>query len=777
MATLALFAAGSLIGGGLFPTGAFLGLTGAAIGGAIGGSIGGILDQTFLFPLFNNQKVSGPRLDDFQIQTNSEGSPINFVVGDGARVAGTLIYAGPLVERRKRKRVGGIGGIGGSKVTSYSYSITIAIGVCEGPISSIQTIWADGKVVYDNGVFDARYLDLDIYNGTQTTVDTDLEALAGAGEMQAHIGIAYVKIKSLQLADFGNRIPNFTFLVKQTVTPTLASAVLTIVGRLGVIPPAFDYSALSALDLVKGYLLSGPQNTIQALEPLLLAFAIEARERAGTLHFFPRRSSGSTNVEYIDMAAHELDQQVPQVLTLTDNPTRRLPDEMIVTYIDTTNDFQQASQRAKLNERVNRITATINMPMVLTPGQARAIAERELYSLYAYRSYAEFTLPPRWISIEEGDLLVITDGTQVFSVRITEANQGYNLITQVKGVLEQSQTLSSTPGTSSGTPTGHIPYAPPTLTFHALNLPPLADGEVQQPGFYVAVCATNVATEFRGAVIYGSTDNVEFDEFERLSDEGIIGATTNAVPSASVDVKDTINFVDVTLLNGSLASATADQVNRGTNWALVGNEIIAFETVASIGTNQYRLSNLYRGRRDTMDVSDLGGHVIGDRFILLDQSTVVFIPIETAEINQAIYLKAVPLYANAGDYVGSLFTPNGENVKNFRPRPVQRDTSKGGAFDIYITWQRRSRYVSRIFGGSANPLDEPFERYDVLIYENTIAGTLLRTVRVTDATFYNYTKSFQTEDGMIVPGGQVYVELYQLGRFVGRGNLASATLI
>jgi len=747
-------------------------LTGAAIGGAIGGSIGGILDQTFLFPLFNNQKTTGPRLDDFQLQTASEGSPINFVVGDGVRIAGTLIWAGPLVEKKKKTKVSK-----SQKVTSFSYSISVAIGVCEGPISGIQTIWADGKVIYDNGAFDVRYEDLDIYNGTQTTADADIEAIQGVGEVPAHIGIAYVKIKAFQLADFGNRIPNFTFLVKQTVTPTLASAVLTIVGRLGVIPPAFDYSALSALDLVKGYSLSGPQNTIQALEPLLLAFAIEARERAGTLHFFPRQSSGSTNVEYIDMAAHELDQQVPQVLTLTDNPTRRLPDEMIVTYIDTTNDFQQASQRAKLNERVNRITATINMPMVLTPGQARAIAERELYSLYAYRSYAEFTLPPRWISIEEGDLLVITDGTQVFSVRITEANQGYNLITQVKGVLEQSQTLSSTPGTSSGNSSGNIPYVPPAITFLVLNMPSLTDDVVNTPGYYVAACATSPTANFRGVVIYTSTDNVDFDELARISSEATMGVTINAVPSASVDVKDTVNFVDVTLYDGLLASATPDQVNRGTNWALVGNEIIAFETVASIGTNQYRLSNLYRGRRDTMDVSDLGGHVIGERFLLLERDTLTFTSIETAELNQPVYVKAVPLYANAGDYVGSLFTPNGENVKNFRPRPVQRDTSKGGAFDIYITWQRRSRYVSRIFGGSANPLDEPFERYDVLIYENTIAGTLLRTVRVTDATFYNYTKSFQTEDGMIVPGGQVYVELYQLGRFVGRGNLASATLI
>ena len=38
---------------------------------------------------------------------------------------------------------------GGQKTVTYSYTADFAIGLCEGPISAIVKIWADGKLIYD----------------------------------------------------------------------------------------------------------------------------------------------------------------------------------------------------------------------------------------------------------------------------------------------------------------------------------------------------------------------------------------------------------------------------------------------------------------------------------------------------------------------------------------------------------------------------------------------------------------------------------------------------
>ena len=98
MATVALYAAGAAIGVATGGAGAiaFAGLTYAAVGGMIGGTIGAFIDNTYLFPaLFSRGGaggMTGPRVDDFQIQSAAEGTPVKFCVGPRNRIAGEIIW-------------------------------------------------------------------------------------------------------------------------------------------------------------------------------------------------------------------------------------------------------------------------------------------------------------------------------------------------------------------------------------------------------------------------------------------------------------------------------------------------------------------------------------------------------------------------------------------------------------------------------------------------------------------------------------------------------------
>ena len=95
--------------------------------------------------------IEGPRLTDRAVQTNSYGSPVNLVYGR-MLVAGTLVWLenNELKETRHKESSGGKGGGGGS-VTTYTYSATCAVAICEGTIAGIGRIWGDA-VLLDSSI-------------------------------------------------------------------------------------------------------------------------------------------------------------------------------------------------------------------------------------------------------------------------------------------------------------------------------------------------------------------------------------------------------------------------------------------------------------------------------------------------------------------------------------------------------------------------------------------------------------------------------------------------
>ena len=93
---------------------------GAAVGSLFGAPQVGWLVGSFIgSQLFaEKQKVEGPRLGDLQVQASTYGMGIPQVFGS-MRLAGNVIWARPLIEKRHKQRSGKGGG--GQKVVSYEY--------------------------------------------------------------------------------------------------------------------------------------------------------------------------------------------------------------------------------------------------------------------------------------------------------------------------------------------------------------------------------------------------------------------------------------------------------------------------------------------------------------------------------------------------------------------------------------------------------------------------------------------------------------------------------
>jgi hypothetical protein len=130
-----------------------LGILGSAvlgpIGGAVGALAGSIIDQTIIIPgLFPQAPIDGPKVDEFRIQTQDEGSAANFVLGTDFRCAGTIRWVSDIIEETETEEVGGKGG-GGAKIRHKVYFAHLAICIAKSPITAVKKIFAEGKLLYD----------------------------------------------------------------------------------------------------------------------------------------------------------------------------------------------------------------------------------------------------------------------------------------------------------------------------------------------------------------------------------------------------------------------------------------------------------------------------------------------------------------------------------------------------------------------------------------------------------------------------------------------------
>lgn len=200
---------------------------GVAVGGPLGGIIASQVGQLVGRSVDKNitnrdgRTIEGARLEDLAVQTSTYGRVIASVFGS-ARIAGNVIWARPIKELATTTTTRA--GKGGKKPkasseTNYSYYSTLAVAICEGTIGRIDRIWADAKLL-TVGQYSMR-----VYYGTQTQLpDSLIESYQGSGRTPAYRGLAYVVFEDFPLAEFGNRVPNFTFEVSRNNLDTSPSA-------------------------------------------------------------------------------------------------------------------------------------------------------------------------------------------------------------------------------------------------------------------------------------------------------------------------------------------------------------------------------------------------------------------------------------------------------------------------------------------------------------------------------------------------------------------------
>ncbi len=219
MATLILSAAGAALGGSF--GGSILGVSAALLGRAAGATIGNFIDQRLLGA--GSAAVPTGRANSLRLMGAKIGTPIARVFGR-SRVGGNVIWATRFKEFSHSTGTGKALAAAGPSVRQFGYSISFAVGLCEGEISRVGKIWADGKLLKQ------KYLNFRVHNGSETQLpDPLIEAVEGVGNAPACRGLAYIVFESLALEEFGNRIPQISAEVFRRVgKPHIAELIQSV---------------------------------------------------------------------------------------------------------------------------------------------------------------------------------------------------------------------------------------------------------------------------------------------------------------------------------------------------------------------------------------------------------------------------------------------------------------------------------------------------------------------------------------------------------------------
>lgn len=664
--------------------------------------------------------------------------------GGGVVLAGNVIWTSGV--RKKSTTQSGGKGPRRPDVEEITYDVDLAVMLGEGPLT-ITKIWANTELIYnvddstdgnpggDSGVYDDgagadtdydQFLPPDPlgaystarYNGTATPdgqgvititssagnytgitiypgndaqladplIEADVDGRKGAGSTPAYRGRCYVVFEKYNLSKFGGVIPNFTFQVEHQTLKTLDLICADLCRDAGLEESDFDFSTLEGIEN-RGFVINSRQAPRQALELLGQIHNVDFYEDDGVIRAAILGSTAVAVIPSEDLGVQdgppqtETEEPPPLIdSTLIDEP--QLPYLVEVKFFDVKRDGQSNTQREHRQVVNSEKTESFDLPTTLTPKEARRICQRELYKAWMERNTFSFPLSWKYGYLKPTDVVQVEVGGFTYSVRIKEISGTLPSILRLQGVAQEVTVYN--PAGDAGSGDGYDPFpvnVPPPTVATLFNLPFLRPGDTGL-GYYAAAAARATGT-WASATLWKDL-GLGYEQIAEFTQQATMGVAVGALGNFTGTGTDTTNTLTVDLYFGELASATSTDLDSGANLAILGNELIQWETAAQVSgfPRRYTLSNLRRGVKMTNQF--IAGHVAGERFALID-SACLFVPTLASEAGIERSYKAVTAGQTVDDAAAFTFTWTGN------PNSADTDSGPPNVAKITTAWVAAKR--------------------------------------------------------------------------------------
>jgi hypothetical protein len=587
---------------------------------------------------------------------------------------------------------------------------------------------------------------------------------ANGAQLYGTFAIDASRFLVLVVGGFSNQLSILGIIRRYVTGCGLDAVVGSILQRAGYAASDYDVTALSG-STVDGFVIDDPMTAAAALQPLQIFEPFDLIESDQQL-----RAVLHGNTATVSLPSSELRASADPNLSKI-QPSRvqsrmqelDLPAQITLDYLDASRDYEIGTVRAvRTATRGAREVVKIAMPLVCSSDAAKQMAETRLYTAWAERDQASLTLSRKWLGLDPNDIVDL--GDRLMRVADVQLKGG---VLSVHGALIPTAPVTSAATTDPTSLTSSDSLASVASALFLMNMPLLRTDD-DQPGVYAAVSGTD---GWRGATLMRSADDVSFGTYASFNIPASAGYATSVLADASSFYMDCVNSVTVQLLQGTLSSCAQADLLNGANVALLGGEILQFQTATLIGPNCYMLSLLLRGRRGTED--QIGIHQIDESFVLLTPSALQFLPCLLTDRNTTYDFAAVSNGQTLGQSAVAAVTYNLATIQPYAPAQLAGSRSAGKGTDLALSWIRRARLNGDWADYVDVPLDEPVELYDVEIMNG---ANVMRTFSGLTTNSVVYTAAEQASDwGSSIPS-QFTVNVYQISSRYGRGKKTTATI-
>ncbi|MGV6812475.1 MAG: baseplate multidomain protein megatron [Brevirhabdus sp.] len=538
----------------------------------------------------------------------------------------------------------------------------------------------------------------------------------------------------------------------------LADVIAEICEANGVV----DYDVSAVQGAVRGFAHSSVETGRAALQPLMIAYGVDAVERGGKLTFLPR----AARVHHVWPAGQcAVDQEETQPWSATRLPDPETVGRVSLTHVEADGNYEARSTGAILSDDPALAVAHSELSLVLTAAEARAVAERWLAEARIARDTISLALPPSALPVQVGEILTLEGGVSGrYRVDRSEEAGAYKIeaVRVEPGVYEPSP-YEDDPARLAG-------FTPPVQVFSLfLDLPLLTGDEIAH-----APHVATVAAPWPGSVaVYSSASDDGYALNTLVQQSAVIGVTHTELPNAAPAYWDRGSVLRVKVTGGTLSSATLEDVLNGANAMAIGSgstgqwEVFQFASATLVAPDTYDLSMFLRGQLGTdsiaPDIWPVGSHVV------LLSDALPQISLESAQRGLARHYRVGPASRGFDDpvYTHETLAFDGVGLRPLSPVHLSVDGALGA--DRTVRWVRRTRVDGDSWSGLDVPLGEEREAYLVRVLRGS---QLLREVEVGEPV-WTYSSAEQAADG--VASGDM-ISVAQISDRFGAGPFRSVVI-